>query len=148
MDIRTILLLLLPSVSSGSSNHDIGGTGRVTGGYGDVRDEIVGMVASKTILARDGQESPISFRRELGDFDDLNDLFDGLVLGLPDLEFSAGKVLGSTVRLWASNMKCSSIAVNDIAIDYRKAGNTRFDFNVDIQGLDISCELNWKYKWR
>ena len=116
--------------------------------YGDVRDEIVGLVANNTILAGDGQQSQISLRQDLGDFDDLNDLFGGLVIGFPDFDFSAGKFLGSTLRLLVFNMTCYSIAVDDIVIDYRKTGNTIFDFNVDVQRLGVSCDLKWSYKWR
>ena len=74
-------------------------------------------------------------------------MFDGLVLALPDMYLTAGKILGATVRLWTTNLECFGISVDDIIITYEKRNNQIFDFKVDIQGLSISCDLNWRYKW-
>ena len=114
--------------------------------FSAVRDEVAGLLAKNVIQ---GLKSPISLRRNLSAFDELNDLFDGLVLALPDIYVEADKkILGATVRLWAMNLKCGSLRVEDISMDYGLSSNTRFDFGVDIRGLDISCTLDWKYRWR
>jgi len=92
--------------------------------------------------------SKLSLRRRLGsDFDELNALFDGLVLALPDMYIDAGQILGATVQLWTSNLSCFSINIDDILLNYGRVSSTRFDFGVDIRGLGISCALNYKYKW-
>jgi hypothetical protein len=114
--------------------------------FSAVRDEVAALLSQNIIQ---GSKSPISLRRNLGAFDELNDLFDGLILALPDIYVEADKkILGATVRLWATNLKCGSLRVEDISIDHGLSSNTRFDFGVDIRGLDISCTLNWRYRWR
>ncbi len=115
--------------------------------YRDVRDEIASVIADHAIVQTQ-EASPISLRRNLGDFDDLNALFNGMVLGLPNLYIANKKILGATVRVWVKELRCNSLRVDDIIMTYGKFSNSRFDFGVDIQGLDISCTFNWRYKWR
>ena len=143
----SLLLLLLPNLFRAAADRNIGFPSPATDHikYDTVRNEVAGVIANKVIR---GDLSSISLSRDLGDFDELNDLFDGLVLALPDLYVEPDKFLGATVRLWVTNLRCGSLKVDDIVIDYGLKSNTRFDFNVDIIGLDISCTLDWRYKWR
>ena len=114
--------------------------------YTNLRGEVASVISEHLIQDRD--DSTISLRRELGDFDELNDLFDGMILALPDLYIADTKILGATVRIWVTNLNCGSLEINDIDIDYNLRSNTRFDFNVDVKGLNIDCTFNWRYKWR
>ena len=141
MRIRDIIAVVLLSASASALS--VLSSDRSAPSQG-LRDEVARVIANHWV--HEEQES-ISLRRNLGDFDELNSLFDGLVIGLPDLYLEAGKFLGATIRLWVTNMECFALSVDDLIIDYRKSSNTLFDFEVDIQGLAISCELNWSYKW-
>jgi hypothetical protein len=146
---QTILtsLLLLPFLCSATADNRIRlpSTTTSNGSHGGIHDEVASVIAENIVQ---GHELPISLRRNLGDFDELNDLFNGMVLGLPDLYIADTKILGATVQIWVTNLKCGSMMVDDIVMTYGMQSNTRFDLGVDIQGLDISCTLDWRYKWR
>ena len=77
--------------------------------------------------------------RKLGDFDELNELFEDTVLVIPDF------YIKSNIQIWASKIQCSGLRIDDIAINYKDISKTRFDFSLDIDGLDIQCKLNWRY---
>ena len=117
-------------------------------------DAIVGIIARRWLenisnqdiidLSKDGNVSQISLRRQLGDFDELNALFKGTKIKLPDFYTTAGRVFRSNIDLWATNIICSDIMVDDIVISYNRRNNTRLDFKVDVKGLDIACNLDWR----
>ena len=114
-----------------------------------IREKITSAVGQHVLQNYDSSEPQIvSLRRQLGDFDDLNKLFDGLVLGLPDFDMEAGKFLGATLKISSRNLRCFSMSIEDVILKYRKRGNWRFTVDVSIKDLAISCDLDFSYKWR
>ena len=119
-----------------------------------LHDAIVGIISRRWLenishqdiidLSKDGNVSQISLRRQLGDFDELNALFKGTKIKLPDFYTTAGRVFRSNIDLWATNIICSDIMVDDIVISYNRKSNRRLEFYVDVQGLDIDCNLEWR----
>eukprot|EP00545_Synedropsis_sp_CCMP1620_P003465 CAMPEP_0119019572 /NCGR_PEP_ID=MMETSP1176-20130426/22185_1 /TAXON_ID=265551 /ORGANISM="Synedropsis recta cf, Strain CCMP1620" /LENGTH=270 /DNA_ID=CAMNT_0006973805 /DNA_START=77 /DNA_END=886 /DNA_ORIENTATION=- len=89
----------------------------------------------------------ISLRRHLaiGDFKELNELFKGAVLSLPDTTAKANLLF--TLTLDIRNLKCTDITVGDILITYEKESNQRLNFRIDIVDLDITCFLDYDYKY-
>lgn len=87
-----------------------------------------------------------SLKRELGDFDEFNQLLKGVVLNLPDInEVNAGTFLLADLILWVRNMKCFDISVEDIIINHGPFGTKEYDLSVDVVDLAISCDLDWRY---
>ena len=90
--------------------------------------------------------SSSSLKRDLGDFDALNELFKGVVISLPDInELNAGSLLGLDLLIWINNMKCFDISVDDIIIRHEPVGITEYDLSIEIIDLAISCDLDWRY---
>ena len=88
---------------------------------------------------------PSSQGRKLGDFDELNDLLSGVVVALPDMYVNAGLVLGSRLRLWTSNLKCTDIRIRDIIVDHNSRNDNRnVDVSIKVLGLGIDCTLDWR----
>ena len=83
--------------------------------------------------------------RKLGDFDELNELLSGVVIALPDMYVNAGKVLGSTFRLWTSNLQCTDIRIGNIIVQHLKRdSNTKVHVMIKVEELGIDCTLNWR----
>lgn len=118
------------------------------------RDRILKILAHQWMKNLDSPDAPtdsseptehsLHLHRRLGDFDELNQLFQGTVIDIPDFYINAGDFLGTAVKVWASNILCSGIMVDGITISYNKVSKTRFDFRLDIDNLDIQCELDWR----
>ncbi len=107
----------------------------------EVHDFIVGEI-SRRILSR---YSSTSIQRDLGDFDDLNNLFKGVTISLPDInKIDAGKYLLSHLFIWARNMVCSNISIGNIVIHHGMKNDKEYDFSLDIEDLAISCDMDWR----
>ncbi len=107
-----------------------------------LHNAIVGVVARRMM----DRFHTTSLRRELGDFDEFNQLLKGVALNLPDInEINAGTFGLADVILWIKNMKCFDISVQDIIINHGPFGAKEYDLSVDIIDLAISCDLDWRY---
>lgn len=90
----------------------------------------------------------ISLKRHLaiGDFAELNKLFQGAVIGLPDASIT-DRVIGITLTLDITNLRCEQITVGDIIIDYNKDSNQRLRFKIDVVALGLICYLDYDYRY-
>ena len=104
-------------------------------------DAVIGVVARR-IMSNSGETL---IQRDLGDFDELNKLFNGLVISIPDInKIHAGKYGFSHVFVWIRNLKCFDMSVDNITIKHKQKSKREYDLSVDIQNLAISCNLNWR----
>ena len=118
---------------------------------GDVvrRDKMASVISDNTSCCQDNETmSPVLFQRGLNDFEEFNNLLDGIELSLPDIYVAGEKILGSTVHVWGTEIRCRSLKVDDINFSPEKFNNTRFDLTVHVKRLDASCSFTWRYSWR
>ena len=89
-----------------------------------------------------------SFRRnlEIGDFDELNTVFENAVIQLPDSQVST-RVLGFTLSLDLRNILCSGISIGDILISYTRASAQQLSLDLQVLQLDLTCTLDYDYRY-
>jgi len=71
---------------------------------------------------------------EIGDFEDLNELFEGAVINLPDADIST-----SGLTLEVRNLRCKEISIGDIQVGYQKNSNQQLTFQLEVIDLDLNA---------
>jgi len=98
--------------------------------------------------ATSSSNGQLSLRRSLqeSDFEDLNKLLKAITVQAPDTTVQQ-KILWNTLNLDLKNIKCYDISIQDVAVSFQKVSNQKITVPVEIIGLDMWCELNWRYSW-
>ena len=82
----------------------------------------------------------------IGDFEAFNNLLQSATLNLPDTTVSQS-VVGITLTLDISNLKCTNVAIGDVSITYSYLSDQMLTYGIDIIELDLLCYLDYKYKY-
>ena len=86
--------------------------------------------------------------RAVGDFDDLNALFEGTKIKLPDVEFTADLPWPLTsVDIAVENNICTNLSIGDMDLVFKDISNQRKDVQVTIQEMMVECEFEWWYEY-
>ena len=85
--------------------------------------------------------------RRLGSFDELNELFEGARINLPDANLEGDGPLFTTYRVDLTNLFCENVSIDDILIDYSLDSNQRFSFRLKVVGLVVDCQSDYSYRW-
>jgi virulence-associated protein VapD len=81
-----------------------------------------------------------------GDFDRLNELFQGASITIPnDFEISE-RVALIQLTLYVDNIRCYNVSVGDMVVDH-SVSNTNIDVTVDISGMDLTCDVDYRYEY-
>ena len=106
-------------------------------------------VLSSSRATRFLNDGPTSLRRSLssGDFDELNALFEGTVVGLPNPPKIQKKIMFINLDLYLTDIRCFSINVQDIVLSYTMDSNQNLSLRIDIIGLDLDCDTKWRFDW-
>jgi hypothetical protein len=109
----------------------------------DARSSVPAMFSLAT--AGDGG---LSLRRSLvaGDFDELNLLLKEITVQAPDTTVKQ-KILWNDLNLDLKNIRCYDISVEDVQISFEQTSSQKISVPIDILGLDMWCELDWRYSW-
>ena len=89
------------------------------------------------------QDHKLPTRRGLGDFDELNAILKGATFAIPDF-YIDDEVLFVDLKLWASNLECTNIQIDDIILEHEKEADSEFTFTTVMNGLSIDCEFEWR----
>ena len=86
-------------------------------------------------------------KRALGstEFDELNAVFNGVVLAIPDQSFEK-KIWPSTLKVKISALRCGQVSIGDIQIR-STSSNKAINAGVDLVSLSIVCTADYKYDW-
>ena len=103
--------------------------------------QTVSRIAQSMFLAGDSK------RRRLGsnDFDELNAVFQGLVLKIPEQAIEK-KIWPSTLKIKMTSILCSQISIQDVSINSKISGSDVVS-RVEIQNLAIKCSAKYRYDW-
>ena len=86
-------------------------------------------------------------RAAIGDFDEFNQLFENAKLIIPE-EFEVSEWVGiARLEMTIRNMECMELSVGDIRIDHQQNSAQSIDVLVDINQLDITCEMEYDYTY-
>ena len=91
-------------------------------------------------------ELGITNRRRLGDFDELNAIFKGVVLAIPNQEFSK-KIWPSTMKVKMTNILCSQLVIGDMAMVKSGVSATHVSARVSLSSISIVCSVDYRYDW-
>ena len=83
---------------------------------------------------------------EIGDFAELNTIFEGAEILLGDATAST-RVAGLPLNLDMSNIRCKDISIGDFLIGYTKRSLQRLEMGMEIVQLDLSCTVDFTYKY-
>ena len=94
------------------------------------------------------QDSTLQRKLSDGEFDDLNQLFDGMVIGLPDTKTreDLGGIFGS-VLFEIKNLQCFKLSIEDVLVSHVVRGITQVLYNVEINGANIDCTFDWTHDY-
>ncbi len=73
----------------------------------------------------------------------LNQIFSTVTFDLPDPPTISQGGLDLTI----SEISCQDLAVDDISLPHKFVSDTSQLLDVDISGLQVSCDFRWEYKW-
>ena len=90
----------------------------------------------------------VSLRRNLavGDFEAFNSLIRESIIRLPDAVVNE-QVAFIDLDLNLSNIRCTGLEVGDIVINHSMESSKRFAYEVDIADLDLTCFIDYVYKY-
>ena len=90
---------------------------------------------------------PTNRRAAIGDFDEFNQLFENAQLEIPE-EFEVSEWVGiAQLEMTISNMVCKDLNVGDIQIDHQQNSAQQIDVLININQLDITCEMDYVYTY-
>ena len=116
----------------------------------DARSVILSAAIPSLATAGDGgsDHAVLSLRRSLvaGDFDDLNLLLKEITVQAPDTTVKQ-KILWNDLNLNLKNIRCYDISIEDVQISFAQISSQKISVPIDILGLDMWCELDWRYSW-
>eukprot|EP00940_MAST-03C_sp_MAST-3C-sp2_P000408 g408.t1 len=101
-------------------------------------DAVVGAIA-KRALERSNQKA-------VGDFEELNALFEGTIIVLPDADFDVDVPWPFTyVDIWITQLRCTNIRLDDLIVSHTRVNNKIVDLSIRVDNLDVDCSANWRY---
>lgn len=90
---------------------------------------------------------PVQRRAAIGDFDELNSLFENALISMPD-EFTVNERVGiATLDLTITNMVCSGISVGDVQVSHARQSDQVILVDVDVLELDLTCTMDYSYDY-
>jgi len=125
--------------------------------YRDVRSDmshvyhavapIIKNIAANGIAQEAPDHGEISLRRSLakGDFKDLNEIFEGAVIKIPNQSISVSA--GFTLTLNLSNLRCTGFSIGDIVLKYTRTNDQKLSFSMEILQVDLKCSLTYRYSY-
>ena len=110
------------------------------------RQKITNHIQEQYQLQQDGPQQQLRQLQTTNneDFDEFVDLFRRAVIRLPEFE-SSETILFADLNIKAKNVKCFDIILADVQISYQLESNERLTFQLDVNDLDLTCELD--YEW-
>ena len=89
-------------------------------------------------------------RRRLGsDFQELNAVFKGVVLQIPDQTITK-KIWPSTLVVQISHILCGQLSIQDLSIHSQQQGaaaSSTVKASVQLKDLNVMCSANYRYDW-
>ena len=82
----------------------------------------------------------------IGDFEELNSIFRGAEIKLPDATVNQ-RILGINLGIDISNLRCTDIAIGDLAVTYNKESLQKLSFRLDVIQLDLTCYLDYRWNY-
>jgi len=79
-------------------------------------------------------------------FDELNNLLRGLVLGLPTQSIAV-QIWPSTLKITLTSLFCGGLSMSDFTVNARKESQSEILVAISITGLSVSCSANYNYQW-
>jgi hypothetical protein len=91
----------------------------------------------------------ITLDRELGDFDELNQIFAETILQLPKMTFKAGTFFFTDFYFTAKRTVCTDLSLQNLILRHSNVDTfgTQIRFELELQGLAFDCEIEWDYDW-
>jgi hypothetical protein len=102
---------------------------------------------TKAIQSSSNVVSDPQRRIAVGDFDELNQLFDDASISIPDTFEVSQKVLLSTLEVKIWNIKCYGIEIGDMSISHQLTNAQNMEVLIKVMQLDLECEMNYEYKY-
>ena len=110
-------------------------------------------ILSTLLQSRALQDQLLLDKEERVQLSTINQIFNQITLQLPDSTVSK-----SGLDLTITDLKCRNLNINDITLTHiipqvangQQGGSVPFTLqklNVDINGINISCNFRWEYKW-
>jgi len=87
--------------------------------------------------------------RELGDFDELNQIFAETILQLPEMTFKVGRFFFADFYFTAKRTVCTDLSLQNLILRHSNVDTfgTQIRFELELQGLAFDCEIEWDYDW-
>lgn len=86
-------------------------------------------------------------RTALGDFDELNSLFDDAAIRFPD-EFQVNERVGVAIlNMTITNLVCFQISVGDVTVSHTQPSDQAIVVDVRVTDLDLTCQMDYVYKY-
>jgi len=76
-------------------------------------------------------------------FSTLNQIFSHVSFDLPD----PPTISQSGLDLTITELSCQDLVVEDISLDHKFVSDTSQLLDIDISGLQVSCDFRWEYRW-
>ena len=83
----------------------------------------------------------------IGDFDELNELFEDAFIVIPD-EYKVSQKIGFSnfeATIW--DIKCYNIEIGDMAVQHQMTNAQNMQVAIDVMNLDLDCDMNYRYKY-
>lgn len=81
-------------------------------------------------------------RRLSSNFAALNQLLSQITLQLPD-----ATVNSNGLEISISQLTCRNLSINNLQIHHKIISSTNQRVGIQIQGVQITCEFRWEYRW-
>jgi hypothetical protein len=82
-----------------------------------------------------------------GDFQQFNTIFENASILLPEEYQVSEKVAFVELKLMIRNIKCYEVAIGDITIAHEQVSSTSYKVDIELSGLDLTCEMNYNYTY-
>eukprot|EP00934_Nitzschia_sp_Nitz4_P006159 Nitzschia sp. Nitz4//scaffold358_size24170//3784//11028//NITZ4_008429-RA/size24170-augustus-gene-0.44-mRNA-1//1//CDS//3329548996//6149//frame0 len=86
-------------------------------------------------------------RAAIGDFDELNVLFENAKVVVPDTFVVSEKVGIATLNMNISNLVCFDMSIGDVIVSHERESNQAVNVDIDVQALDLTCEMDYVYRY-
>ena len=139
-----------PSTDQSSLSDVVATIARYWVGKADTQSIVPSLLSLATADDEDyhSDRGVLSLRRSLqdSDFDELNELLRVITVQAPDTTVKQ-KILWNDLILDLKNIRCYDISVEDVRVSFEEINNQMITVPIDIVGLDMWCELDWRYSW-
>ena len=109
------------------------------------------MIATLSLVARDLLDAAVvatPHRRRLAssNFQELNNVLRGLVLGIADQSITK-KIWPSTLVITLSSLRCGGMSLHDFTVNSKKKTTASVLAAIKLTGLSMACSMNYRYEW-